>query len=137
MTCHARVVAVLALLVGAAGVLGGCDRGSPEATPSPIASMGDVVDLIGDVELTCPNGQVNSGDVDHAASESADVAEPVDQARRFAQSGLADRFPGLRFDEQQTAGAAVVTLTDDVGIRGVFQYQRVGSGWALTGMSYC
>lgn len=137
MTRHTRVVAGLALMVAAVGVWGGCDRGSQEAMPSAVAPMSAAPDLIGTVELTCPGGQINSGVVDHAAGESADVAGPVDQARRFAESGLADRFPGLRFDEQQTEGAAVVTLADDVGIRGVFQYQRIGSGWALTAMSYC
>ena len=137
MTRSARVVAGLALLVGAVEVLGGCDRGSGEAVPSAVAPMSAAPDLIGTVELTCPGGQINSGVVDHAAGEPADVRAPAEQARQHYEALLAARFPGLRFEEQQTNGASVITLSDDVGIRGVFLYERMGSGWVLTTTRNC
>ena len=61
MTRSARVVAGLALLGGAAGVLGGCDRGSGEAVASAVAPMSGATDLIGTVELNCTGARGREG----------------------------------------------------------------------------
>ena len=142
MMPHARAVAALALLCGAVGVLGGCDRGSPEPVPSAVAPMSAGADLMGTVELNCTDAQGREGDssvgsIDYVAGEPADVRAPAEQARRHYEALLAARFPGLRFEEQQTNGASVITLSDDVGIRGVFLYERMGSGWVLTTTRNC